>query len=276
MTGKLYFVATPIGNLEDISQRALNILQYVDAIACEDTRVSRRLLDAYGIEKSLFVLHQHNEQAAAAQLLPRLERGENIAVISDAGTPVVSDPGAVISRLAHERGIQIVPIPGANAVITALCASGLAGDRFAFAGFVPAKAGERRSFLDRFVRADCTTVFYETPHRIADTLVMMQMLYAERRELTIARELTKTFEQIVKLTVGDAVAWLESDSHHRRGEFVVLLGAAAAQETSMGEWQAMADDFVAVGMSSRDAAALVAKYAGANKKAVYQYLIGRG
>ncbi|SUO95138.1 16S rRNA (cytidine(1402)-2'-O)-methyltransferase [Suttonella ornithocola] len=275
MSGCLYVVATPIGNLEDISQRALAILQQVDAIACEDTRTSRRLLEVYGIDKPLFASHQHNERGVAEKLVARIEAGENIAVISDAGTPVISDPGAVLTQLAHQRGIRVIPIPGANAVITALSASGLPGDRFMFAGFIPAKSGERQRFLQQFKNADCTTVFYETPHRIAETLAEMQQLFTANRPLTIARELTKTFEQIVALTVGSAINWLAEDSYHEKGEFVLLLGAETVQEVDEQQWQSMAEELRDCGVSSKDAANLVAKYTGVNKKSVYNYLIGK-
>lgn len=274
MSGVLYLAATPIGNLEDLTLRAQTILQKVDAVACEDTRVTRRLLDAYGIDKPLFALHQHNERGAAEALLARAAAGANIVLVSDAGTPAISDPGAVIVRLAHERGITVTPLPGPNAAVTALCASGLAGDGFTFAGFIPSKVGERERFLQEFSASPRTVIFYESPHRIAGCLQAMACVYAARRRLCIARELTKTFEQIALLDVGSAPAWLAADANRSRGEFVLLLeGQAAAASDS--EWQAMADDFAAAGLSSKDAAALAAKYTGAAKKTIYNYLISQ-
>ena len=272
MTGTLFVVATPIGHLQDFSPRALETLQRVAAIACEDTRVSRRLLDAYGIQTPLFALHRHNERGAAMQVLRRLQDGEDIALISDAGTPLVSDPGATLTALAHESGVTVVPVPGASAVMAALSASGLPCDRFMFAGFVPSREGERQRFLEEFAAAKMTVAMFETPHRIADTLAAMRALYDAARPLVVARELTKQFEQIVRLTVGRGVEWLAEDANHGRGEFVLLLGA---QEDGgdEGQWQAFADDLRAAGVSSRDAAALLARHTGANKKQVYQYLI---
>lgn len=274
MAGTLYLVATPIGNLQDITYRAVAILQQVQAIACEDTRMSRHLLEALGIDKPLFALHQHNEHGASQGLLARLQAGDDIAVISDAGTPVISDPGAWGAKLAHEQGIKVVPIPGANAVVTALCASGLAGDRFYFAGFIPAKRGERLQFLQRFQYAQETSIFYETPHRIEESLQAMQALFSPERVLVIARELTKTFEQIVSLTVGTALDWLQSDSHHKKGEFVVLL-AATAQVIEDERWQELADALLAEGLSTKSISSLLQTHYGANKKTVYNYLLAK-
>lgn len=272
MPGVLYIVPTPIGNVADMPPRGVASLQQVDVIACEDTRHSRYLLDMLGIDKPLVALHQHNEQGAAQHLIQRLLAGESVGVISDAGTPVVSDPGAVITALAHANGIQIVPIPGPSAVVTALSASGLSGEQYVFAGFIPSKAAERRKFLVAQGRYPMTTIFYETPHRIAETLADMQSLYDPERTLVIARELTKTFEQIVSLPIKEASAWLASDANHSRGEFVLLVSAYVA-ETDNTAWQQMADDCLKTTISAKDAAALIAKYTGVKKKMVYQYLI---
>ncbi|SUX21396.1 Ribosomal RNA small subunit methyltransferase I [Cardiobacterium valvarum] len=273
MSGTLYIVATPIGNLDDISRRALATLQAADIIACEDTRHSRRLLDAYAIDRPLTALHQHNERGAAEALIRRLQAGENVALVSDAGTPLVSDPGALLTRLAHEAGIRISPLPGASSVITALSASGLPADRFTFAGFIPAKAGERQRFLDDYRTAMHTTIFFEAPHRISETLATMAGTFDGARPLVIARELSKQFEQIAHLSVATAPAWLAGDDNRRRGEFVLLLGAAVAQTTA--DWQPLADDLRDAGLAAKTTAALVAKHTGANKKAVYQYLLDR-
>ncbi|MDO5091463.1 MAG: 16S rRNA (cytidine(1402)-2'-O)-methyltransferase [Cardiobacteriaceae bacterium] len=272
MAGTLFIVATPIGHLEDFSARAIATLRQVAVIACEDTRVSRRLLDAHAIATPLVALHQHNERGAAEALIARLQGGEDVALISDAGTPLVSDPGATLTRLAHDANITVSPVPGASAVMAALSASGLPGDDFRFAGFVPSRAGERSRFLDTFAASPCTTVMFETPHRIADTLAAMRDLYSGERILVIARELTKQFEQIVRLRIADAPAWLASDANHARGEFVLVLEAAAANHDNHG-WQTLADDLREAGVSNRDAASIVARHTGAAKKAVYQYLI---
>ena len=271
MSGVLFVVATPIGNLEDVSQRARSVLESADIIACEDTRHSRRLLDACGIDRPLLALHQHNERGAAQALLQRLQEGANVALVSDAGTPLVSDPGAVLTRLAHEAGIRVSPVPGASSVIAALSASGLPADRFQFAGFIPAKAGERQRFFAEFAAAAQTTIFFETPHRIAESLAAMAEIFDGARRLVVARELTKQFEQIALLTVASAPAWLAEDDNRQRGEFVLLLEAAAEQEAA--DWQPLAEDLRAAGLSAKDTAALVAKHTGANKKAVYQYLL---
>ena len=271
MSGVLFVVATPIGNLEDVSQRALAVLAAADIIACEDTRHSRRLLDAYGIDHPLLPLHQHNERGAAQALLQRLQEGANVALVSDAGTPLVSDPGALLTRLAHEAGIRVCPVPGASSVMAALSASGLPADRFQFAGFIPAKAGERQRFFAEFAAAAQTTIFFETPHRIAESLAAMAEIFDGARRLVVARELTKQFEQIAMLTVASAPAWLAEDDNRQRGEFVLLLEAAAAKEAA--DWQPLAEDLRAAGLSAKDTAALVAKHTGANKKAVYQYLL---
>ena len=271
MSGVLFVVATPIGNLEDVSKRALAVLAAADIIACEDTRHSRRLLDACGIDRPLLPLHQHNERGAAQALLQRLQEGANVALVSDAGTPLVSDPGALLTRLAHEAGIRICPVPGASSVMAALSASGLPADRFQFAGFIPAKAGERQRFFAEFAAAAQTTIFFETPHRIAESLAAMAEIFDGARRLVVARELTKQFEQIALLTVASAPAWLAEDDNRQRGEFVLLLEAAAEQEAA--DWQPLAEDVRAAGLSAKDTAALVAKHTGANKKAVYQYLL---
>ena len=273
MSGVLFVVATPIGNLEDVSQRALATLAAADIIACEDTRHSRRLLDACGIDRPLLPLHQHNERSAAQALLQRLQEGANVALVSDAGTPLVSDPGALLTRLAHEAGIRICPVPGASSVMAALSASGLPADRFQFAGFIPAKAGERQRFFAEFTAATQTTIFFETPHRIAESLAAMAEIFDGARRLVVARELTKQFEQIAMLTVATAPAWLAEDDNRQRGEFVLLLGAAVGQTTA--DWQPLADDLRDAGLSAKTTAALVAKHTGANKKAVYQYLLDR-
>lgn len=270
MSGILYIVATPIGNLDDISARALKVLQDVAAIACEDTRVSQKLLSAYGIQKPLFALHQHNEHHATERLLARLQAGENIALISDAGTPLVADPGAWLTHAAHQAGVRVCPIVGASSVMAALSASGLAADTFYFAGFIPSKDGERKRFLSRFQNTSDTTVLFETPHRIAETLTEMQALYGENRRLTIARELTKQFEQIVALTVGKALCWLKENNDHQRGEFVLVLEAEQREDL---RWQAIARDLIAADLGAKRIAQLLAQHLGANKKVVYQWVL---
>lgn len=273
MSGTLFIVATPIGNLQDISMRALDILRQVDVIACEDTRHSRRLLAHYGIDQPLYALHQHNEHRAAQQLLARIQEGADVALISDAGTPLISDPGQWLTQAALAADVRVSPIPGASSVMAALSASGLLANEFMFLGFVPSKKGERQRFIAEIATSTRTTVLFETPHRIAATLTDLASQLDAARELVIARELTKQFEQIVRLPLQKALDWLHADSNHARGEFVLLLAPPANNAPDSAQWQAMADDFHRAGLSNKDNAALVAKYSGANKKAVYQYLL---
>ncbi|UJF24686.1 16S rRNA (cytidine(1402)-2'-O)-methyltransferase [Suttonella sp. R2A3] len=273
MSGTLYIVATPIGHLQDFSARALDILHQVDVIACEDTRHSRRLLESYGIDQPLLALHQHNEHSAASGLLNRLKEGGDVALISDAGTPLISDPGQWLTQAALAEGVRVSPIPGASSVMAALSVSGLPADQFVFAGFVPSKKGERERFIADFAASSLTTVMFETPHRIAATLAELAKQLNGQRELVIARELTKQFEQIVRLPLAEAEAWLAEDSNRSRGEFVLLLAGCSGEQVEEAQWQAMADDFHHAGLSDKDNAALVAKYCSVKKKKVYQYLL---
>jgi len=250
----LYVVATPIGNLADISCRALHVLSKVDAIACEDTRNSAQLLNQLGISRPLMAAHQHNENEVAQKIVQRLQHGESIALISDAGTPAVSDPGARIVDAVREAGFKIVPLPGASAVITALSASGLVQDQFYFAGFLPSKAGQRDTLLKTLLNTAATLVFYEAPHRITDTV----------------GELTKLFEEIHRCSLSDASAWLVADPHREKGEYVILLeGAASDQDLEMIE----AKRVLAILLEScsvRQAAQLAAQITGQKKNTLYQ------
>ncbi|MDP3745279.1 MAG: 16S rRNA (cytidine(1402)-2'-O)-methyltransferase [Methylotenera sp.] len=228
--GTLYVVATPIGNLQDITLRALDILKTVDAIAAEDTRHTSGLLSHFGIAKKLIAVHEHNERQSAEKLLAQLSAGQSIALVTDAGTPGISDPGAVVVDLVRKAGVKVVPIPGASAVIAALSASGIAQNGFLFHGFLPASGAARRKVLETLKSQVVTLVFYEAPHRIIDSIVdMLAVLGAERR-ITFARELTKTFETIYSCDLGEAEAWLQADANQQRGEFVLLVEAAAIKE----------------------------------------------
>lgn len=230
--GILYLVATPIGNLADLSFRAVDVLKAVDLIACEDTRHSRSLLEHYGIARPLVALHQYNEDLAAARLLERLRRGETVALVADAGTPVISDPGFPLVRLVREAGLKVVPIPGPCALVAALSASGLPVGRFAFEGFPPRKAAARRTFFESLRDEPRTLIFYESAHRVQDTLHDLAATFPLERRLVIARELTKRYETFVSTTVGEAPLLLEREPNLRRGEFVLLLeGAPPIAET---------------------------------------------
>lgn len=225
-TGTLYVVATPIGNLGDITLRALETLKAVDAIAAEDTRHTSGLLSHFGISKKLIAVHEHNEHQSAEKLLTQLKAGENIALVTDAGTPGISDPGAVVVDLVRKAGVKVVPIPGVSAVITALSASGITQNGFLFHGFLPASGAARRKTLEVLKTQSVTLVFYEAPHRIVDSVADMAAVLGAERRITFAREITKTFETIYSCNLADAVTWLQADTNQQRGEFVLLVEAA--------------------------------------------------
>lgn len=229
-SGLLYVVATPIGNLGDITLRALEVLKAADAIAAEDTRHTSGLLSHFGISKKLIAVHEHNEHQSAEKLLQQLQAGETIALVTDAGTPGISDPGAVVVEFVRKAGIKVVPIPGVSAVITALSASGIVQNGFLFHGFLPASGAARRKALDTLKPHTVTLVFYEAPHRIVESIVDMATVLGAERRITIARELTKTFETIHTCHLGEAEAWLQADSNQQRGEFVLLVEAAAIKD----------------------------------------------
>lgn len=224
--GVLYIVATPIGNLDDLSSRAVSVLNSVDVVAAEDTRHSGRLLQHLGLHKRLIALHDHNERDRAGSLLQELEAGRSVALISDAGTPLISDPGYVLVREARSRGLKVSPIPGACALVAALSAAGLPTDRFLFVGFLPAKRSGRRAALEQQVRETATLVFYESPHRILDAVSDIAAVFGEEREIVLGRELTKTFETFYSGSVAEVLATLEADPHGTKGEFVVMIHGA--------------------------------------------------
>ena len=228
--GILYVVATPIGNLQDITLRALDTLKHVDAIAAEDTRHTSGLLSHFGIVKKLIAVHEHNEHQSAEKLLVQLNSGQNIALVTDAGTPGISDPGAVVVDLVRKAGIKVVPIPGASAVIAALSASGIAQNGFLFHGFLPASGAARRKVLETLKSQMVTLVLYEAPHRIVECIADLSLVLGAERRITFARELTKTFETIYSCNLGEAGAWLQADANQQRGEFVLLVEAAALKE----------------------------------------------
>jgi 16S rRNA (cytidine1402-2'-O)-methyltransferase len=228
--GILYVVATPIGNLQDITLRALDVLKTVDAIAAEDTRHTSGLLSHFGISKKLIAVHEHNEHQSAEKLLLQLSAGDSIALVTDAGTPGISDPGAVVVNLVRNAGIKVVPIPGVSAVIAALSASGIVQNGFLFHGFLPASGAARRKVLEALKSQTVTMVFYEAPHRIVESIVDLSSVLGVERRIIIARELTKTFETIHCCNLGDAEAWLQSDANQQRGEFVLLVEAAPIKD----------------------------------------------
>ncbi|WP_308567437.1 16S rRNA (cytidine(1402)-2'-O)-methyltransferase [uncultured Haemophilus sp.] len=273
LTGILYIVATPIGNLQDITQRALDTFAQVDLIAAEDTRHSGLLLSHYGIKKPFFALHDHNEQEKAHILVEKLKQGSNIALISDAGTPLISDPGFHLVRQCREAGIRVVPLPGACAAITALCASGIASDRFCFEGFLPAKSKARKDKLENIAEEDRTLIFYESTHRILDTLEDMQSVLGGERYIVLAREITKTWETITGNTIKNLREWLLGDPNRTKGEMVLIVeGKPKSDNNDEISPQAMkALELIVEELPLKKAAAIVAELYGYKKNALYQF-----
>lgn len=266
----LYVLATPIGNFADITLRALHTLALVDAVACEDTRNTGHLLTHYGLSKHLIAAHQHNEREVAEKLIARLQAGERIALVSDAGTPGVSDPGARIVDAVRTAGLRVVPVPGASAAVTALSASGLVNDQFYFVGFLPAKAKQRESALLQLLTVSATMVFYEAPHRILDCVEALVAVFQPERQVVFARELTKLFEEIHRCPLSEALAWVKADAHREKGEFVVLLeGAAAGGDAAEADAERILNILLAE-CSVKQAANLTAQITGRKKNALYE------
>ena len=273
LTGILYIVATPIGNLQDITQRALDTFTQVDLIAAEDTRHSGLLLSHYGIKKPFFALHDHNEQEKAHILVEKLKQGSNIALISDAGTPLISDPGFHLVRQCREANIRVVPLPGACAAITALCASGIASDRFCFEGFLPAKSKARKDKLENIAEEDRTLIFYESTHRILDTLEDMQSVLGEERYIVLAREITKTWETITGNTIKNLREWLLEDPNRTKGEMVLIVEGKPKSDNNdeISPQAVKALELIAEELPLKKAAAIVAELYGYKKNALYQF-----
>ncbi|CWX29847.1 TPA: 16S rRNA (cytidine(1402)-2'-O)-methyltransferase [Haemophilus influenzae] len=273
LTGILYIVATPIGNLQDITQRALETFAQVDLIAAEDTRHSGLLLSHYGIKKPFFALHDHNEQEKAHILVEKLKQGSSIALISDAGTPLISDPGFHLVRQCREAGIRVVPLPGACAAITALCASGIASDRFCFEGFLPAKSKARKDKLENIAEEDRTLIFYESTHRILDMLEDMQSVLGEERYIVLAREMTKTWETITGNTIKNLREWLLEDPNRTKGEMVLIVEGKPKSDNNdeISPQAVKALELIAEELPLKKAAAIVAELYGYKKNALYQF-----
>ena len=273
LTGILYIVATPIGNLQDITQRALETFAQVDLIAAEDTRHSGLLLSHYGIKKPFFALHDHNEQEKAYLLVEKLKQGTNIALISDAGTPLISDPGFHLVRQCREAGIKVVPLPGACAAITALCASGIASDRFCFEGFLPAKTKARKDKLEQVVNEERTLIFYESTHRVLDTLEDMQAVLGEKRYVVLAREITKTWETITGNKIQALRNWLSDDPNRTKGEIVLIVEGKpkSNNEEEISPQAIKALILISKELPLKKAAAIVSELYGYKKNALYQY-----
>lgn len=269
--GTLYVVATPIGNLGDITLRAIETLKMVDAIAAEDTRHTAGLLSHFGISKKLIAVHEHNEHQSAEKLLAQLHAGENIALVTDAGTPGISDPGAVVVNLVRKAGVKVVPIAGVSAVIAALSASGITQNGFYFYGFLPASGAARRKVLESLKTQTVTLVFYEAPHRIVECVDDIATVMGGERMLTFARELTKTFETIYTCPVSHASVWLQADANQQRGEFVLLIEAAENRAQDMLPESAVNTlKLLLAELPLKQAVKLAADISGEKKNALYE------
>jgi 16S rRNA (cytidine1402-2'-O)-methyltransferase len=280
MTGTLYIVATPIGNLEDITLRALRVLREADLIACEDTRQTRKLLDHAGISKPTVSYHDHNESERAAELIAKLEAGMKIALVSDAGTPLISDPGYRLVAAAIDAGIPVVPIPGPCAAVAALSASGLPPDSFRFCGFLPPKSSQRRKFLEELASETCTLIFYEAPHRALNALEDIGAVMGERR-VVLAREVSKIHEEFLRGTAAEIRAQL-GERAVVRGEITILVGKREVGQGLVGQGHALPGDapvedavraLEQQGLSRMDAIKRVAKERGIPKREVYRLLM---
>ncbi len=267
--GTLFIVATPIGNLEDLSPRAQRTLAEVAAVCAEDTRHTRRLLGHYGIDAELVALHEHNEQALAVRLVQRLQAGESLALVSDAGTPLVSDPGFRLVAAARAAGIRVSPVPGPSALIAALSVAGLPSDRFAFEGFLPAKAAARREHLQKLAGESRTLLFYESSHRIADTLEDMVVAFGAERRAVLARELTKLFETVLDGSLEALRDRVQADADQRKGEFVLVVeGAGDDADAALAEGRRVYA-LLSSHLPPSAAARLAAEITGAPRKALY-------
>lgn len=268
--GTFYVVATPIGNLADLTERAKQVLTSVDVIACEDTRHTAKLLQHLGLRKPLLSVHEHNERERVEQIARHLEQGQSMALVSDAGTPLISDPGYPLVQALRARGLNVSPIPGVSAIITALSAAGLPTDRFTFEGFLPHKSGAKREKLLAQEQEARTLVYYESKHRILDTLEVMADVFGAERQACVARELTKTFETFYHGTLPDILSQLQADADQQKGEFVVMIAGnpdpAPASEVDSNKLFRL----LLAELPPKKAAAIIADLTGENKKELYQ------
>jgi 16S rRNA (cytidine1402-2'-O)-methyltransferase len=261
-------VATPIGNLDDISLRAISSLARADFIAAEDTRVTAHLLDRHGLRGKLLAVHEHNEMHAADRIIAQLAQGKTVALVSDAGTPAISDPGAKLVAKVRASGFRVVPIPGPNAAVTALSASGIADGPFLFVGFLPASSAARRKALRAYADLPYALVFYEAPHRVVECVEDLTALLDPQRPIVVARELTKVFEQIHQCLLGEAADWLRADADRQRGEFVLILEGAHSPKTDDEGWEYVLATLLQ-DLPLAQAVKLACKLTGARKNAVY-------
>jgi 16S rRNA (cytidine1402-2'-O)-methyltransferase len=267
--GCLYIVATPIGNLDDITYRAVQVLKEVDAIAAEDTRHSKKLMQHLGVTTPLVALHEHNENALSEKIIKRLERGESLALISDAGTPLISDPGFPLVNQAHKAGLKIIPVPGASSVLAALSVSGLPTDRFVFEGFLPSKKTARQNRLRELEKETRTLILFETPHRITVALADLAEVLGEDREIFIARELTKTHEEVKRSSVGQVLEAASSGALQERGEFVLVLAGNGNKKSAIDDQALKIFDLLLEELPLKTSASLASKITGLKRKDFY-------
>lgn len=270
MSAQLYVVATPIGHLDDITYRAIEVLKSVKLIAAEDTRTSAKLLKHFNINTPLTACHDHNESDKVNHLVERILAGENMALISDAGTPLISDPGFKFVRAAQAKGIQVIPVPGACAAIAALSAVGLPSDRFSFEGFLPSKQSQRLLHLNRLKDETQTLIIYEAPHRILECVKDMADVFGADRPVGFAREITKTFETIKKMTLGELVEFISNDSNQQKGEIVLVIGGASVEKDMEQEKLDQLLTRLLQDLSVKAASQLAADLTGIKKKIAYQ------
>jgi len=267
--GCLYIVATPIGNLDDITYRAVQVLMEVDAIAAEDTRHSKKLMQHLGVTTPLVALHEHNENALSEKIIKRLERGESLALISDAGTPLISDPGFPLVNQAHKAGLKIIPVPGASSVLAALSVSGLPTDRFVFEGFLPSKKTARQKRLRELEKETRTLILFGTPHRITVALADLAEVLGEDREIFMARELTKTHEEVKRSSVGQVLEAASSGALQERGEFVLVLAGNGNKQSAVDDQALKIFDLLLEELPLKTSASLAAKITGLKRKDFY-------
>lgn len=273
--GVLYIIATPIGNLGDISQRALDTLTQVDLIGAEDTRHSKKLLQHFQIDTPMVSLHADNEEKAAKKLIGQIQEGKSVALISDAGTPLVSDPGRFVVQAAHDAGISVIPIPGACAVVAALSVSGFAADQFLFLGFLSTQAGAREKKLATLKNEPRTMIFYEAPHRITKFIDELILAFGEQREVVIAREITKQFETIKRAELKEIKSWMQADANQQKGEFVVIIKGSDAIADINIEFAEKTLGILMNELTLKQAVKLTAEITGIKKNTVYDMALKR-
>ncbi|TXS96338.1 16S rRNA (cytidine(1402)-2'-O)-methyltransferase [Parahaliea maris] len=273
MESGLYVVATPIGNLGDITQRALDVLAAADLVAAEDTRTTRGLLARFNIDNTVFAYHDHSDPRAARRIVDCVAGGGVVALVSDAGTPLISDPGYRLVRELQEAGLPVIPVPGACAAVAALCASGLPTDRFLFEGFLPGKAAGRQARLQALAERQETLVFYEAPHRVLDCVGDMRAAFGDAREALLAREVTKAFETLRRAPLAELEAFIAADPNQQRGEIVLVVAGQREKETTIDADTARLLRRLAEELPPKRAAAVVAEHTGLRKKQLYDFLL---